>query len=298
MATGSAWVLNLDADLELAAHARRVRYAPTRAVLAAMRPHVDRLAASLLGPGDVRVDETSPEGALRGLPGRAFCPTPRALALLRRAGAEPDPHPAVDVLARVNGRAFAASLGNTIPGAAFVSDLAAAEAMLARDPELVGRDGERRPWRIKRTFGMAGRGQRVVASGALGEVDRAFVRASMAEGGVQIEPDVEIVCERALHGMLAEDGAVRFGRLVTQRCDPHGQWLATEPALDVASELAGALRAEAERVAVALHGAGYFGPFGVDAYTYCAGERVVLQPRSEINARYSMGFAIGFADFA
>ena len=49
---------------------------------------------------------------------------------------------------------------------------------------------------------------------------------------------------------------------------------------------------EAERVAAALSAAGYFGPFGVDAYTYRErGGAIALQPRSEINARYTMGFA-------
>ena len=48
-------------------------------------------------------------------------------------------------------------------------------------------------------------------------------------------------------------------------------------------------------MAGALLPAGYFGPFGVDAYTYRgrAGASV-FQPRSEINARYSMGFAAGW----
>jgi hypothetical protein len=50
----------------------------------------------------------------------------------------------------------------------------------------------------------------------------------------------------------------------------------------------------AEGVAAALNAARYFGPFGVDAYTYR--ERpdgaIALQPRSEINARYTMGFAV------
>ena len=53
---------------------------------------------------------------------------------------------------------------------------------------------------------------------------------------------------------------------------------------------------EAERVARALSGAGYFGPFGVDAFTYRDRVgNVCVQPRSEINARYTMGFAVGFA---
>ena len=44
----------------------------------------------------------------------------------------------------------------------------------------------------------------------------------------------------------------------------------------------------------ALAGAGYFGPFGIDAYRYRDRAGALrLQPRSEINARYSMGFAVG-----
>ncbi len=49
-----------------------------------MRPHVARLAASLLSPGDLLVDDEGTAPRARGLPGRAFCPTPRALRLLRR----------------------------------------------------------------------------------------------------------------------------------------------------------------------------------------------------------------------
>jgi hypothetical protein len=48
---------------------------------------------------------------------------------------------------------------------------------------------------------------------------------------------------------------------------------------------------EVERVATALHAAAYFGPFGIDAYEYRVGVELRLNPRSEINARYSMGFA-------
>jgi hypothetical protein len=46
------------------------------------------------------------------------------------------------------------------------------------------------------------------------------------------------------------------------------------------------------RVAAALLQAGYFGPFGIDAFRYELGGRTKLQPRCEINARYTMGFAI------
>ena len=282
-----AWVLNLDADLELAApHA----YTPKRSVREAMQPWRALLAASLLGPDDVLVDESTPPRSARGLAGRAFCPTPRALAMLVRAGAEPEAHPTLDVLRLVNSRAFAASLGATLPGAAFVTERAMAHAMLAASPPV----GE--GWRVKRNFGMTGRGQRVVVTPT--EADLAFVRAGLDEGGVQIEPNVAIDAEYAMHGLLTDAGALELGEPVRQRCDARGAWVATEPLLSPSAserDVIARLVAEASLVAAALTAARYFGPFGVDAYTYRGRGRLDLQPRGEINARYSMGFATGFS---
>lgn len=283
-----AWVLNLDADLELA---RPRGYTPARRVLDAMRPFAARLASpesGLVAVGDVIVDESSTPGCAAGLVGRAFSPTPRALALLRRAGALPEPHPSVAILGRVNSRKFAAALGPTLPGAAFVTDLDAARAILA------GTSGIGDAWRVKRAFGMTGRGQRVVPRGGGTPEDLAFVSAGVEDGGVQIEPNVRIEAEYAIHGMLAEGGSLRIGGLVRQRCDARGAWLATERVSEDPDAIASRLEEQADRVARALHDAGYFGPFGVDAYTYCdlAGT-LQLHPLGEINARYTMGFGLG-----
>ena len=289
MAAGRlAWVLNLDADLELAAPRG---YTPTKGVRDAMAKFVPLLARSLLGPEDLLVDDTTAAGVARGFTGRAFCPTPRALALLARSGAALAPTPPLDVLRRVNSRAFAASLGATLPSAAFVTSLDEASEKLAETPALGG------AWRIKRAFGMSGRGQRVVQLGHATEADLAFLRAGMTEGGVQIEPNVVIVDEYAIHGMLADDRSLRVGALLRQRCDARGAWLSSEPLSSptaAESDLGARLVAEAKLVAGALADAGYFGPFGIDAYTYrAADDATCFQPRSEVNARYSMGFAMG-----
>ncbi len=303
MAARFAWVLNLDADLELGALADGAgRYEPRKGVRLAMKAQVERLATSLLGPDDVLVDEASPAGIAGGLRGRAFCPTPRALALLERAGAAPESHPPLDVLRRVNSRAFASSLGATLPGAAFVTALEVARATLRAAPP-VGSG-----WRVKHAFGMAGRNQRVFTPTTMGEETEemdegalAFLRVGLAKGGVQIEPNVAIEAEYAMHGMLAQGGSVILGALVRQRCDAHGAWLATEAIAvrgamrEEEGEVAERMTEEARTVTGALAGAGYFGPFGVDGYTYRDGAGVLhLQPRSEINARYSMGFATGW----
>ncbi len=286
-----AWVLNLDADLELALpHG----YTPRRAVLEAMKPYVGLLARSLFGPEDRLADD-----AFAALPaieratftGRAFCPTPRAIAALRRAGVEPEPHPTVEVLRLVNSRAFSASLGQTLPGASFVTTIEAARAVLAEPPPVgVG-------WRVKRNFGMTGRGQRIVAV-APDAGDLAFLVAGLAEGGVQIEPNLSIDHELSIHGMIDIGRAPTLGAVVRQLCDARGAWLATERITSETPydlEIAAAVRAEAQRVASALVAAGYHGPFGVDAYVYRSESGTLdIQLRSEINARYSMGFGIGY----
>ncbi|MDP9150037.1 MAG: hypothetical protein M3O36_08875, partial [Myxococcota bacterium] len=210
--------------------------------------------------------------------------------------ADPEPHPALDVLRAVNSRAFAAALGITLPGAAFVTDLDVARAMLRAEPALCT------SWRVKHAFGMAGRNQRVVVPSAVDERDLRFVEAGLARGGVQVEPNVVIESEYAIHGLIAEDGSFQLGALVRQRCDRHGAWMRSDrvdPAEALRDhpvrEIAVVLREEARRVARALFGAEFFGPFGIDAYSYRGGDGApCLQPRSEINARYSMGFATGF----
>jgi hypothetical protein len=287
----SAWVLNLDADLELAVtHG----YTPKRTVLEAMKPYVALLAGSLLEPEDRLLDEdfaALPAGERATYVGRAFSPTPRAIALLRGAGVEPEAHPTVDVLRRVNSRAFSASLGQTLPGASFVTDLESARAVLAQSPPVGS------AWRVKRNFGMTGRGQRVLRR-APDDADLAFLRAGLTEGGVQIEPELSIAAEYGIHGMIGATGEASLGVVVRQRCDARGAWIVTERLTSPTQhdlETVAAIESEARRTALALANAGYFGPFGVDSYVYRSENgNLDIQLRSEINARYSMGYAVGF----
>ena len=264
----AAWILNLDSDYELAAGPS---YQPRRVVLLAMEEHVRALAVRWLESDDVLVVG----GALaKGMTGHAWSPTPRAIAALERAGAVPAAHPSVDVLRRVTSRAFAAGLGQTLEGAVFAITFDEAVAAIARPGT----------WRLKRAFGMAGLEHRIVRSGAASEADLGFVRASVAEGGVQIEPQLEVVRELAVHGRIDRGGDVTLGPLFEQRCDSRGAWMESteihEPTLDAP------IRAEASRIAAALFEAGYFGPFGQDAFVHRGG----VQRRSEVNARFTMGY--------
>jgi hypothetical protein len=276
-----AWVLNLDADFELAFG---LGYTPNKSVLDAVRLHSASLVGTLTRKRDRIIDEATVPGSARDFTGRAFCPTPRAIAALVRAGAEPEPHPSFEIVRHVNARAFCQSLGPTLPNASFETDRAAAEKKLRSDP--IHGDG----WRVKRSFGVAGRGQRVHRSGE----STSFLGSWIGEGGVQIEPNVEVLAELGLHGMLASNGDVALGTPLTQTCDAAGAWISSARAPD--HPRAPALREEAMHVASALHAAGYFGPFGIDAFEWRSKDgTIAFQRRSEINARYSMGFALGFS---
>jgi hypothetical protein len=96
--------------------------------------------------------------------------------------------------------------------------------------------------------------------------------------------------------MLDEGGALEEGVLTVQRCDAFGSWIESAPARpeDASEGERAAIAAAFRQSARALAAAGYFGPFGMDAYRYrdARGE-TRLNPRSEINARYSMGWSAG-----
>jgi len=275
MGAGALWVLNLDAERELCGRTRRLSPA-ARAALAAS---VEAAARALLGPGDQLVAD----GVRRGdrPPGRAWCPTPSARARLVRAGARPEPAPPVEVLRRVNDRAFSAGRFAALPGAVLAR---------TRAEVLDAVEGGGGRWLLKRAFGFAGRGQRRVDRGCVTEDDRRWIDAALAEGGVAVEPRVELLGEYAWHGVVERGGALRLGRPCVQTCDASGAWLATRPAAegDLGPD-------EREALAHAAHAvAGYFGPFGVDAFRWRADNRTArFHACSDVNARYTMGWATG-----
>lgn len=280
--TRVAWLLNLDADRELD---RPLGYQPTQVVherVAHMRARIPRLVRQ----GDVVVGGERVEGRYAGL---CWCPTPSALARLVRAGVTPAPTPPFDVVRRVNHRRFSFELGPTLAGAAWVRDQDA----------LAGALGQRSvtgDWLLKRPYSIAGSGRRVLRGGALAAHDERWVRASLREDGLIVEPWVDIVDELAIHGYVHADGRHALGAVCVQRVDAHGSWVDTERHPSGAADDTRALTESAERVAAALSAAGYFGPFGVDAYRYRLEGRVVFNARSEINARYTMGWAVGMGE--
>lgn len=286
-----AWVLNFDAEEELAA---RRRYQPTARMLAVLAQQRARLleetaaGRSFLAPGDVIVDEQTPAGAAAGLEGRAWCPTPRAVALLERAGAAPRGVVDLDVLRRANARPFAAALRAQLDGPAFekrvASDLDQALSLVARPADL--------GWLVRRTFGAAGRGRRRLAAGRVEGADRAWLEASLRLGPVVVEPWADIVEELTVCGAVTEGGDVRVLTPGFQLTTRQGAWTRTDAADPghLGREDDGLVLRACEDVGRALAAEGYRGPYGIDAFRYreAPGAPVRLNALSEINARLTM----------
>jgi hypothetical protein len=282
-----AWLLNLDADRELQ---DPLRYRPAGRRDSAGAWH--ERTADLVAREDLVLDDDIHAAlALRKLRPedcvvQVFCPTPRALARVTSLGFAAPPAPALEILRQANDRSFCASVGQTLPGAAFVRDMRALERHLEQ-PSPTG------TYVVKRAFSFAGREQRRVQHGVLDASTRGFCARSFANReGLQIEPWVERLADFCRHAYLSRAGALSIGAAREQRIDPLGRFLGVSTgaaALTPAEHET--LAAELKLTASALGALGYFGPFGIDAFRYRSTQGEVLwNPRCEINARFTMGY--------
>ncbi len=276
------WVFNLDAELELE---QGLGYQTSQRMARTLEPVLPE-ARKLMAPGDASLDLVEAgAGAHAGWVGATWCPTPTALARLARAGAALEPSPSFDVLRRVNHRGFYLELGGGAPGARYVRDASDLGATLA----------EKRVWLIKRPFGFAGRGQRRI-SGEPTPDDWRWLTAGLRQGGFLAEHWVAIEREVGVHGVVDARGQLSLGRICVQETNEQRCWVSTRRAepKDLSADHTAALLRRAESVAQALWNTGYFGPFGIDAYLWrTAGGSLELNALGELNARHTMGFAVG-----
>jgi hypothetical protein len=277
------WILNLDAELELARG--RPGYVSQRKLVAQLAEH-GKSSLALLAPDGVRLEPGVAVSPADGLIGRAWCPTPMALASLRRHGVEPEPHPDATVLRRVNHRLFAHELGGGLPDQSYVRSRA----------ELLAPVGDyTRLWLLKRPLGFAGRGQlRII--GPLTEKQMTWVDASLKRDGLLLEPLVRPTFEVSLHGFIWRDGRHELGHICAQDISERGAFRGVRLCLpgELAPSEQAAFTERAEAVARALAHAGYFGPFGIDGYRYTLNDASAFCALGEINARYTLGFTTGF----
>jgi hypothetical protein len=292
-------VLNLDAESELEAPRH---YAPTLRLRAIVEREQRRLLGTLVAPHDVVLTEAdfvhdrglAPRA--QGLPGIAWSPTPRALRLLAAAGAHPVAAPALEVLRTVNARPFAAHVREPLQRASF------AKHVLATLDEVLARLAEPAPdgWLVRRTFGAAGRGRRRIASGRPSPAELAWIAASLRRGPLVLEPWVRVTREYTRAGLVHANGDVTISPPCFQETTAHGAWTRTECAElgAVSREDDARLEAAVAAAGAALAAAGYFGPYGIDAYRHRAldgSARTELNPLSEINARFTMDWTTAMA---
>ncbi len=282
-----AFAANLDAELEL----QDPSYVPSTRMVAGLTARARAFAAQLgsdvvcLIPG-----ARPPHPNVTGAPGLCWCPTPSALGLLTAGSARLPPAPPLEVLQRVNHRAFAEGLGLGLVLGRYVTTMPELDEHLARFHSA-------EPVLLKRPFGFAGRGRKRLPSPNLIGPARRWAAASMTQygRGLLVEPWCHVLLDVALHGFVATDGQIVLGTPTVQENDADGAWLRSRPATDGDLDRHDQrdLRAAAERVAAALHDAGYFGPFGIDAYRFLRNGRPDFQPLSDLNARLTMGWCIG-----
>jgi hypothetical protein len=152
-----------------------------------------------------------------------------------------------------------------------------------------------RGWLFKRPLAFGGRGQ-LRAARPLEAREWSWVEASLRSDGLIVEPLVRPTLELSLHGCVWRDGRVELGRICVQDVSEYGVFrgvrLAALGELEKTEELA--LETRMQSVAQALLRAGYFGPFGIDAYRYEHDGKRAFCALSEINARYTMSFVVGF----
>jgi hypothetical protein len=277
-----AWVLNLDAEVELSR--LEFEYVPRSKLLQQLTLY-GQGSRALLGPEDVLLE---PGAGLDDMSfvGRAWCPTPLALSRLSAAGIRAEPHPEASVLRRVNHRLFAHQIGGGLPEQRYFTERPPLEELLRR---------AERPWLLKRPLAFAGRGQ-MRFYGPISEKQWSWLDVSLASDGLIAEPLVTPTLELSLHGFIWQAGVFELGRVCVQEVSDRGVFrgLRLARAGELEAVESTSLIEQAQRVAGLLHEAGYFGPFGIDAYRYQLGEACGFCALSEINARYTMGFAIGF----
>lgn len=285
--TTVGWIFNLDADLELA---DPDGFSPSGRLAQQTNVLADRLLASA-NAASPQVQHVRLALDARPTICQAWCPTPRAQDAAKALGRGLPVMPPLAVIQKVNHRSFAAGFGCGLQGAAFVTSMSQLDAVLqAATPE--------HGWLLKRPFGFSGRGQKRITGTPAG-AERRWAEASMTQygRGLMVEPFVAIEAEFALHSWLDADGECLTGQPTRLVTDELGGWVDSDRHPDMLESERVELAAAHAMAARALAESGYFGPFSTDAFRYrdASGE-LRFRALSELNARYSMGFFVGFAE--
>jgi len=291
--TPLAWVLNLDAEQELQTAGP---YAPRKSMLGVIAAHQRSLLGRLVREGDVILTSDSRPNSDHALPALAWCPTPWARSICERAGCSLQGSVALEVLRDVNHKGFAAQVRSELKGAFFAKRACNNEQELL---ECLARP-EPHGWLARRPFGAAGRGRMRFPRAEPTEHEWRWIRASFELGPLWVEPWVEVEWEVSSCGWIAASGEIHLAPARPQAYDGHGAWAPDRLAHDpwITTDQRAALAAGARHAAHALVARGYRGPFGIDAFGYrSASGELLVNPLSEINARFTMAWPDSFEDW-
>jgi hypothetical protein len=313
------WLLNLDAERELAATGgyetpKRLREQIAREAIklrAALCPDEEILFPGVnegeaLGSARAKEQPLSSEAVAL-----AWCPTPNALRAARSAHLRVPLAPSIDVLRRVNHRRFALEVAASPALARAYDGLPAqlrATKLFEADRRFVtasSPEGQNLSWletppafghgyRLKRSYGFAGKGQHRV-TGSLRADDRKWIREALGAGGFLVEPEVTLTGELSLHGLVDEAGFL-LGEPCELACDQFGAPVFVRRATMLDPAVAQGVVAAASALAGALGEAGYFGPFGLDARLFEAAQGPGVTLIGDVNARFTMGWSTGLGE--
>ncbi len=198
------------------------------------------------------------------------------------------PTPPPSVVATVHHRAFclrvAEEIGCALPGARMVESLADLDRALRTAPPYSY-------WVVKAPFSASGRSRYIERNGptltdpkARRTVERLFER----HGPLLFEPWMKRTEDFGVSALLGP-GHLKIVGIHGQRIDSKGQFAGIDLRPDLSSQDRDLLLRTVEAVAEKLRGAGYVGPFGIDAWRYRTAAGTVLHPLGEINARMTFG---------
>lgn len=278
------WLLNPDAELELASLAARntAPYASplaARATMSKRRAVFDELTlgepALLSHELDQLRQQTADESSFL-----LWCPTPSLLRQCRYYELRVPPSPPSSLLLAVNDKRRLCEWGlPVVPERILVRQIEDLRA-LQKNHEIV---------RLKRPFGFAGRGQRRI-TGMLSADDTRWILDSLKNGSLVAEPELQGFLLKSVH-VLVHPRETLVGQPLGFACDDFGAFQRWEAQTASGSEDE-ALRSYARNAAAQLLCRGYFGPAAIDFVVHNTDRIYAL----DLNGRFSLGWSRGMGN--
>lgn len=208
---------------------------------------------------------------------------------LNRRYREPSRHASLEAVRRANSRVFSREFEQTL-GEAGLSEgglfesLAALEGHLEAHPRSAG-------WVAKANHGHAGTGnQRILGATPTAEERHDLDILFRENGVVALEPWQERIQDMAANFQVDESGQVREfrGHETVNSRDGYFLGIQVTPSGQPPEAWRPLMERTARSLAGALHGIGYSGPVGMDAYAWNGPSGTTLRPCVDVNARLSM----------